>query len=135
MVANLGMDFASIQSKEYADAAARRRQRSPNFANKPIGTGPFQFVDYQTDAVIRYQAFADYWKGKVAIDDLIFAITTDTTVRAQKLKAGECDIMSYPNAQPTSSPAGRSEPAGPRPGRPQHRLPGLQHDHAPMDKA
>ncbi|MBL8594163.1 MAG: ABC transporter substrate-binding protein, partial [Devosia sp.] len=52
--------------------------------------------DYQTDAVIRYQAFADYWRGKVAIDDLIFAITTDPAVRAQKLKAGECDIMSYP---------------------------------------
>ena len=67
-----------------------------DFANKPIGTGAFTFVDYQTDAVIRYAAFADYWRGKVAIDDLIFAITTDASVRAQKLKAGECDIMPYP---------------------------------------
>jgi dipeptide transport system substrate-binding protein len=35
--------------------------------NLPIGTGPFKFVDYQTDAVIRYQAFPDYW-GKAPID-------------------------------------------------------------------
>ncbi|MGV8855122.1 MAG: ABC transporter substrate-binding protein [Devosia sp.] len=96
MIANLGMDFASILSKEYADqlvAAGTLDQ----LASKPVGTGPFQFVDYQTDAVIRYAAFPDYWAGKVAIDDLIFAITTDPTVRAQKLKAGECDIMPYPS--------------------------------------
>ncbi|MBK8082574.1 MAG: ABC transporter substrate-binding protein [Devosia sp.] len=95
MIANLGMDFASIVSKEYADQLAASGNLA-DFANKPIGTGPFVFVDYQTDAVIRYQAFADYWAGKVAIDDLIFAITTDPAVRGQKLKAGECDIMSYP---------------------------------------
>jgi dipeptide transport system substrate-binding protein len=95
MLANLGMDFASIVSKEYADQLAASGNLA-DFANKPVGTGPFMFVDYQTDAVIRYQAHPDYWDGKVAIDDLIFAITTDPAVRAQKLKAGECDIMSYP---------------------------------------
>jgi dipeptide transport system substrate-binding protein len=95
MIANLGMDFASIVSKEYADQLAASGDLAA-FSNQPVGTGPFQFVDYQTDAVIRYQAFADYWAGKVAIDDLIFAITTDPAVRAQKLMAGECDIMSYP---------------------------------------
>ena len=31
---------------------------------KPVGTGPFTFVDYQQDAVIRYKANADYWGGK-----------------------------------------------------------------------
>ena len=95
MIANLGMDFASILSKEYADQLAASGNLA-DLANKPVGTGPFQFVDYQTDAVIRYSAFADYWDGKVALDDLIFAITTDPAVRAQKLLAGECDIMSYP---------------------------------------
>ena len=95
MIANLGMDFASIVSREYADQLAAAGTL-PQFANQPIGTGPFQFVDYQTDAVIRYSAFPDYWDGKRPIDDLIFAITTDPAVRAQKLLAGECDIMSYP---------------------------------------
>jgi dipeptide transport system substrate-binding protein len=102
MVANLAMDFASIQSKEYADQLVAAGTPT-NLSTQPIGTGPFVFVDYQTDATIRYQAFADYWKGKVAIDDLIFAITPDTTVRTQKLIAGECDIMPYPNAQDIAS--------------------------------
>ena len=49
------MDFASIVSKEYADqleAAGTKEQ----FNVQPVGTGPFTFVDYQQDAVIRYQA-------------------------------------------------------------------------------
>ena len=64
---------------------------------QPVGTGPFQFVDYQKDAVIRYKANPDYWGGKQPIDDLVFAITTDASVRMQKLKAGECHVMPYPN--------------------------------------
>jgi dipeptide transport system substrate-binding protein len=64
----------------------------------PLGTGPFSFVGYQQDAVIRYKANPDYWGGKPKIDDLVFAITTDAAVRFQKLKAGECHLMPYPNA-------------------------------------
>jgi dipeptide transport system substrate-binding protein len=63
----------------------------------PVGTGPFQVVQYQKDAVIRYKAFPEYWEGKAPIDNLIFAITPDSTVRYQKLKAGECHVMPYPN--------------------------------------
>jgi dipeptide transport system substrate-binding protein len=95
MIANLGMDFATIVSKEYADKLEAAGTKEL-FSTQPIGTGPFQFVDYQQDAVIRYQAFADYWGGKQPIDDLIFAITPDAAARAQKLIAGECDIMPYP---------------------------------------
>ncbi|GHA55883.1 ABC transporter substrate-binding protein [Amylibacter ulvae] len=95
-VANLAMDFASIMSKEYADSLeAAGKQTDMN--QMPIGTGPFKFVAYQKDAVIRYQAHGDYWDGKQPIDDLVFAITTDNSVRMQKLKAGECHVAPYPN--------------------------------------
>ena len=96
MIANLAMDFASIVSKEYADqleAAGTMEQ----FNQKPVGTGPFTFVNYQQDAVIRYKANPDYFKGKEELDNLIFAITTDAAVRRQKLEAGECHIMPYPS--------------------------------------
>jgi dipeptide transport system substrate-binding protein len=96
-MADLAMDFASVLSKEYADkldADGKKDQMN----QMPLGTGPFQFVAYQQDAVIRYKANPDYWKGKEKVDDLVFAITTDAAVRLQKLKAGECQIMPYPNA-------------------------------------
>jgi dipeptide transport system substrate-binding protein len=95
-LADMGMDFASIISKEYADSLAKAGNQA-QMNQKPVGTGPFIFVDYQQDAAIRYKANPDYWGGKPKIDDLVFAITTDPAVRAQKLKAGECDIASYPN--------------------------------------
>jgi len=96
MLANLGMDFASIGSAEYA-AQLEKAGTLADFGQKPIGTGPFQFVDYQLDSVIRYAANPDYWKGKEKIDDLVFAITPDATTRVQKVLAGECDIAPYPN--------------------------------------
>ena len=95
-IANMAMDFASIMSAEHADKMMAAG--TPEKADlEPVGTGPFQLVQYQKDAVIRYKAHPDYWDGKAAIDTLIFAITPDASVRYQKLKAGECHVMPYPN--------------------------------------
>ncbi|MFQ8430501.1 ABC transporter substrate-binding protein [Amaricoccus sp. W119] len=94
-IANVAMPFASIVSKEYADALEAAGTKE-DLNNLPIGTGPFRFVAYQKDAVIRYQKNADYWGEAPLIDDLVFAITPDAAVRLQKLKAGECHLMPYP---------------------------------------
>jgi dipeptide transport system substrate-binding protein len=67
------------------------------FDQIPVGTGPFIFVDYQKDAVIRFKANPDYWGGKPKIDDLVYAITPDATARYAKLKANECQVMIAPN--------------------------------------
>jgi dipeptide transport system substrate-binding protein len=95
-IANLGMDFASILSAEYAEAM--RAAGTPDMIDQePVGTGPFQLVNYQKDAVIRYAAHPDYWAGKAKIDNLIFSITPDAAVAYAKLKAGECHLIPYPN--------------------------------------
>ncbi len=107
MIANLGMDFASIFSAEYADAMMKAGTPEKVDLN-PVGTGPFQLVAYQKDAVIRYKAHPDYWAGKAAIDNLVFAITPDANVRYQKLRAGECHVMPYPN--PADLEAMKSDP-------------------------
>jgi dipeptide transport system substrate-binding protein len=95
-LADLAMAFASIQSKEYADAMLKAG--TPEKADlNPVGTGPFTLESYQKDAVIRYNAAADYWGGKPKLDKLVFAITPDASVRWAKLKANECQVMPYPN--------------------------------------
>ncbi|HEV7322431.1 MAG TPA: ABC transporter substrate-binding protein [Ensifer sp.] len=91
----LALNFGSIMSKEYADKLAAEGRRE-DLDRKPLGTGPFRFVDYQQDAAIRFAANADYWGGAPKIDNLIFAITTDATTRMQKLQAGECHVAPYP---------------------------------------
>ncbi|HHI82560.1 MAG TPA: ABC transporter substrate-binding protein, partial [Rhizobiales bacterium] len=107
MIANLAMDFASIMSKEYADKLAAAGKME-DLNQKPVGTGPFKFVAYQKDAVIRYKAHEGYWAGKAAIDDLVFAITTDASVRFQRLKANECQFNPYP--LPADLDAVRADP-------------------------
>ena len=95
-LADLAMEFAAIQSKEYADAMLKAGTRE-KIDQEPIGTGPYYLLQYQKDAVIRYRAFADYWRGKAKIDDLVFSITPDAAVRWAKLQKGECHVMPYPN--------------------------------------
>jgi dipeptide transport system substrate-binding protein len=95
-LADLAMDFASIQSAEYADKMMKAGTAEAFDAN-PVGTGPFQLVSYQKDTIIRYKAHPAYWRGKAPLDDLVFAITTDASVRYAKLKANECQVMALPN--------------------------------------
>ncbi len=96
ILANLAMDFATIQSAEYADYLMKKGTPE-QFDQIPVGTGAFSFVAYQKDAVIRYKANADYWGGKPKVDDLVYAITPDATARYAKLQANECQVMGYPN--------------------------------------
>jgi len=95
-IQNLAMSFASIQSAEYADQLLKQGKAS-DLNQKPIGTGPFVFSRYQKDAMIRFKGNKDYWKPEdVKVDNLIFAINTDASVRMQKLKANECQITLFP---------------------------------------
>lgn len=94
-LSNMAMDFASILSKEYADAMMKAGMPE-QLDLKPVGTGPFMFVKYEKDAFIRYQAHPAYWRGREKIDKLVFAITVDPSVRYARLRAGECHVMAYP---------------------------------------
>ena len=106
-LSNLAMEYAGVQSKEYADAMLKAGTPE-KIDQEPIGSGPFYLVQYQKDAVIRYKAFPQYWGGKAKIDDLVFAITPDASVRWAKLQKGECHVMPSPN--PADLDAIRKDP-------------------------
>ena len=106
-LSDLAMQYAGVQSKEYADVMLKAGTPE-KIDQEPVGTGPFYLVQYQKDAIIRYKAFPEYWGGKAKIDDLIFAITPDASVRWAKLQKGECHVMPYPN--PADVEAMRKDP-------------------------
>lgn len=95
-LANMAMQWAGTQSKEYA-IAMLKAGTPEKIDQDPLGTGAFQMVQYQKDALIRFKAFAQHYAGKAKIDNLIFAITPDASVRWAKLQKGECHVMPYPN--------------------------------------
>ncbi|WP_373565167.1 MULTISPECIES: ABC transporter substrate-binding protein [Pseudomonadaceae] len=95
-VQNLAMSFAAVHSAEYADQLLKAG-KAADINQKPVGTGPFVFSRYQKDAVIRFKGNKQYWAPElVKIDNLIFSINTDASVRAQKLRAGECHVTLNP---------------------------------------
>ena len=106
-LSDFAMEYAGVQSKEYADAMLKAGTPE-KIDQEPIGTGPFYLVQYQKDAIIRYKAFPDYYGGKAKIDDLVFSITPDASVRWAKLQKGECHVMPYPN--PADLDAMRKDP-------------------------
>jgi dipeptide transport system substrate-binding protein len=105
-LSDMVMEFASIESKEYADVLTKLGK--PELIDQnPIGTGPFELVQYQKDATIRYRAFPGYWGPKPKIDTLVFAITKDPAVRLAKLRANECQMAPYPT--PADLPSIRAD--------------------------
>lgn len=106
-LANLAMDFASINSAEYA-AWLQQRGRPADLDRKPLGTGPFELVGYTPGVSIRYRAFARYWRGAPRIQRLVFAITPDPSKRWARLRDGTCQVMAAPD--PAELPAMRADP-------------------------
>jgi peptide/nickel transport system substrate-binding protein len=62
---------------------------------KPIGTGPFKFVEFQPNQVIRVAKNPDYWKpGKPHLDGIDYPIIKDVSTRLLTFMSGKSDF--YP---------------------------------------
>ncbi|MBV8659484.1 MAG: ABC transporter substrate-binding protein [Burkholderiales bacterium] len=81
----------SIVSAEYGVQLAKLGQLA-KMATEPVGTGPYQLTKYDPGSTIRYAANPGYFRGTIAIAKLTFAIVPDSSVRAQKLRTGECSL-------------------------------------------
>ncbi len=93
---NLAMEFSSILSKEYADYLLKiKKPESLDF--RPIGTGPFVFKQYIKDSVVRLENHQKYFRGASKLGGIVSAIVPESSVRFQKLKVGECDLMLQPS--------------------------------------
>lgn len=91
LLSDLAMDFASILSKEYADALLKAKTREL-LNSEPVGTGPFQFISYN-GAGLFMVANRDYWAGIPPVSNLNFAFVPDPAERLARLKAGSCQVM------------------------------------------
>ena len=96
-LAHLATHYAVILSKEYADQLAADFRHS-QIDSRPVGTGPFKFYEFRVGSLIRYYKHMDYWQGPVAVEQLVYDITTSNTGRLTKLLTEECDVISYPIA-------------------------------------
>jgi len=63
------------------------------FANKPVGAGPFRWVEYASDEWVKVEAVKDHYRQSPKINTLKFLAVPETSTRLAMLKAGEADII------------------------------------------
>ncbi len=72
------------------------------FNDGPVGTGPFQFVEWRREDSLTLDRFEDYWRAKPQIDKIIFLHMPEGSVRVAALEAGQVQISAglAPNQVP-----------------------------------
>ena len=67
---------------------------STKAARNPVGTGPFQFVEWVSGDHVTVKKYDKYWGAQGAlVDSIIFKIVPDETARYTALKAGDLDAV------------------------------------------
>ena len=70
----------------------------PDYAQAPVGTGPFKFVEYdEANATITLEANDDYWGEAPKSSELVFRVIPDESTRRQELEAGSIDGYDLPS--------------------------------------
>ncbi len=63
-------------------------------SRRPVGTGPYKFVEWKTQERIILEANPDYFEGEPWISRYVFRVIPDTATQFLELKAGGIDEMS-----------------------------------------
>ena len=54
----------------------------------PVGSGPFQVVEWKRGSYVRMVANKDYWQGAPAVDELIYVIYKNPSTMVEDLRSG-----------------------------------------------
>ncbi|MBI4767941.1 MAG: ABC transporter substrate-binding protein, partial [Deltaproteobacteria bacterium] len=93
---------AGMMPKKY-----REQVGDKGFADKPIGTGPFKWVEYKQDSYWKVEAVKKHFRHTPAIKTLKMLYVPDIATRLAMLKAGEVDINEL---MPPNIPEVKSDP-------------------------
>lgn len=74
----------------------REKAGAPGFAQQPVGTGPYRFVEWKRDQQLVLEANPTYWRGAASPKRLVFRAIKDATTRAAELRSGGVDIIATP---------------------------------------
>jgi peptide/nickel transport system substrate-binding protein len=64
-----------------------------DFAQNPVGTGPFKFVSWDHNVRITLTANPDYWDGAPALQQIVFRPLADEQTRITEFLSGGVDII------------------------------------------
>jgi ABC-type transport system substrate-binding protein len=79
-----------------------------DFGQKPIGTGPWKFVEWKHDDYLRFAKNPDYFDGPPRTDSLMARIIPEASTATAEFEAGNVDVLNVPDE------AGKSWQADPQ---------------------
>jgi peptide/nickel transport system substrate-binding protein len=59
----------------------------------PVGTGPWKFVEWKRDQMIRLEAFDQHWRGRPPFKHLVFRAIPEIATQFAEIKTGGVDII------------------------------------------
>ena len=87
------IDRVSLTDFLVLPAKALRELGPAKLAEKPIGTGPFRFVEWKRDERLVLEKNPDYWQGPADVSRVTFRFIPEFSARLASLLSGEIDIM------------------------------------------
>jgi peptide/nickel transport system substrate-binding protein len=85
--------------------------RTAPAVQRPIGTGPFRFAEWQRGNFVRLERYAGYWKPeRPYLDALIYRIVPDSQSRRLALETGQVQLTQAGDIEPFDVPAMRARP-------------------------
>ena len=68
---------------------------------RPIGTGPFRFVEWQRGNFIKMERFADYWKPQQPyLDGILWRVIPDGQSRRLEIESGQVQMTTATDIEP-----------------------------------
>lgn len=84
--------FNGIVSKE-----ARKKMGAEKYAENPVGSGPFELVEWKKDNYMLLKRFEDYWMKEPNLAKVRFNIVPEDSTQVIRLLKGELDIVGVPS--------------------------------------
>lgn len=89
----------NIMSLVYATgivSPAAVEEHGEDFTLNPVGTGPFQFVEWKTNDQIVIERFDEYWGEPAPLDQVIYRVIPEESARMLALDTGEVQMVMAP---------------------------------------
>ncbi|MBI5787228.1 MAG: ABC transporter substrate-binding protein [Candidatus Schekmanbacteria bacterium] len=71
----------------------RHLGNNPDFSRHPVGSGPFQLMDWQPDEQLVFRRHDRYFEGKPPLERIIYKIIPEDTTRVLALKKADLDLV------------------------------------------
>jgi peptide/nickel transport system substrate-binding protein len=79
-----------ITSKKYLE-----KEGFDGAARRPVGTGPYKFVEWSPNQQVVMEVFNDYWRARPAFDRIVWRIIPDPSTRKNEFLTGGIDVLPF----------------------------------------